>query len=306
MKKSVYSDLLFCGWVWVACCFLERSDAFLAPSNNSRLAKTSTSFSAKGNNKDALEEKLKQLEQEVRESTGLSFPGLDASFLAVEAPAKSPSCFEDDNNNSNKAMDGPDSPTTVAESFRTAAALLLGTYLGSLVLTDLLAHWEWFQAWRYAWPFGIGLLYCVAPPRLGLGPKQRWTAAVLGFGLVVGGAADAFLPVYVTGPNVLTAAGMAPDAALGLFFLTFYQIMVVTSSSQSEEEAAARDITSSNQGTSPISEASLDDLLVPKGNATTTQILSPTYFMQVLLLAELYKLGEGSFDEVFFSGIFGG
>jgi hypothetical protein len=52
----------------------------------------------------------------------------------------------------------------------------------------------------------------------------RAVAILAGASLVIGGAADAFLPVYVTGPNLFTRAGLAPDAAA---FLASYQAIVL-------------------------------------------------------------------------------
>ena len=49
------------------------------------------------------------------------------------------------------------------------------------------------------------------------------TVAVAGAALMVGGAADAWLPVYVTGPNLFTAAGLGPDAAAYLLAVTLWQ-----------------------------------------------------------------------------------
>jgi len=53
----------------------------------------------------------------------------------------------------------------------------------------------------------------------------RIVAILAGASLVIGGAADAFLPVYVTGPEFLTAAGLAPDAAA--FLATFQAFALV-------------------------------------------------------------------------------
>ena len=152
------------------------------------------------------------------------------------------------------------------------AGLLSGTYVVSCVLADLLNNFEWFQNWRYFWPFGIGVLYVVDGFQDALklfGPKQRVASVVLGIALIIGGAYDAFMPVWMTGPNVVTAAGIGQDAAFGLFFLTIWQLC------QSEAKEVK----------------TVGDLL-------QKEVVS--VFPQVLLLAELYKLGEGSFDEIFF------
>lgn len=157
-------------------------------------------------------------------------------------------------------------------SVAVVAGLLSGTYVVSCVLADLLNNFEWFQNWRYFWPFGIGVLYVVDGFQDALklfGQKQRVASVVLGIGLIIGGAYDAFMPVWMTGPNVVTAAGIGQDAAFGLFFLTIWQLC------QSEAKGVK----------------TVGDLL-------QKEVVS--IFPQVLLLAELYKLGEGSFDEIFF------
>jgi hypothetical protein len=126
-----------------------------------------------------------------------------------------------------------------------AAAALVG------LANHALVQWEWIQVWRYTWP-GVGGIYVyeglrpsvrrwqqhyhqhvqqqyatteanhtIGPPTLvtrvlAMDEKDPWLqvmAALAGAGLLVGGAADAFLPVYVTGPEFLTAAGLAPDTA---------------------------------------------------------------------------------------------
>jgi hypothetical protein len=128
---------------------------------------------------------------------------------------------------------------------------------------NMFVDFEWMQAWRYTWPC-VGLLFVyegcsslvqefglVSPPQItSLGVKKQvdneisvtelasetislqsdrpvWLRAIAilaGASLVIGGAADAFLPVYVTGPNLLTRAGLAPDAAA---LLASYQAVVL-------------------------------------------------------------------------------
>jgi len=180
----------------------------------------------------------------------------------------------------------------------TVAVLLAGIYGTSCVLIGSLSHWEGVQASSYTWPFGIGALYVVwnAAPGVVLASSSTtttemsqtaslskvWTGesilsriilVLLGLGLMVGGAYDAWMPVYMTGPNVVTAAGIGQDAAVGLFGWSFWQSIRMIISSKNEDS--------------------------PKEN-TPYALLLP----QVLLLAELYNLGEGSFDELLFSRLF--
>lgn len=199
------------------------------------------------------------------------------------------------------------------------ATLLLGTYVTSCVLTELLANFEWVQAWRYSWPLGMGILYMLlnalpppssldhanrdsinTTPRMGgddsspastikkhndnllisiLQGETRFIRAilfVLGLGLVIGGAYDLWMPVYETGPNVLTAAGIGQDAALGLFAGTLVQIIILRLLQLQQQR---------------------HEHLHRPDNAAWNRLLP----IVVVLLAQLYKLGEGSFEELFFS-----
>ena len=92
---------------------------------------------------------------------------------------------------------------------------------------------------------------------------------MLGAGLVVGGAFDAFMPVWMLGPNVLTSAGLEPDAAAGLFLLSAFQTV----------KKEINDI-----GDIPFEDVRVKDLF--------------SILPRVLLLAQLYELGEGSFEEI--------
>jgi hypothetical protein len=212
------------------------------------------------------------------------------------------------------------SPTTTDDSrspyfwmffFQTAGIILAGTYAMSCVLTDLLSHLEWVRAWRYTWPFGIGALYMalnstttfwwdekdvnnssktgmittpllstalsssIAECMTGESLGTRVLLAVLGLGVVIGGAYDIWMPVYMTGPNVVTAAGIGQDAAVGLFGWTLWRVVVLSSSWRSSH--------------------------LLEGGSTTAWPITQRFLLQALLLAELYKLGEGAFDELFFS-----
>mmetsp|Transcript_979 Transcript_979/g.2297 ORF Transcript_979/g.2297 Transcript_979/m.2297 type:complete len:281 (+) Transcript_979:72-914(+) len=102
------------------------------------------------------------------------------------------------------------------------------------LMNSLLINNEIMQAWRYSWPM-IGLVFSFEGIRAltssegangievtCLRGRSSWVQSAVvfaGLGLVVGGAADALLPVYVTGPNLVTAAGLAPDCALILIFV---------------------------------------------------------------------------------------
>ena len=179
---------------------------------------------------------------------------------------------------------------SLSNSATLLGTLLAGTYASSCVLTDLLANFEMVQAWRYSWPFGIGALYMilnflptlsttnvnedgrsfplsynVVRPLVGESGLFKALFFALGLGLVIGGGYDAWMPVYETGPNVITEAGIGQDAALGLYFATLFQM-----------------------------------IRQPQGNRPDASNNSQ-FLLQVLLLAQLYKLGEGSFDELFFS-----
>ena len=107
-------------------------------------------------------------------------------------------------------------------------------------------NYEWVQTWRYTWPL-LGVIYAAAgvthftledayvniyPSKGAWGfwnlpgsPKfhVQWTgvAEILGgVGLLIGGAFDAFAPVWGNCPNVITSAGIGSDAAAGLLLLT--------------------------------------------------------------------------------------
>jgi hypothetical protein len=164
----------------------------------------------------------------------------------------------------------------------------------SLVLSELLEQFEWMQSWRYVWPFGIGALYMllntsgsstniissrssssatITQSLVGTTLISRAIFFFLGLGLMVGGAYDVWMPVYETGPNVMTAAGIGQDAAMGLFGVTICQILHRQQRQQQRLQLQPNDA-------------------APTASQTV---------LHILLLAELYKLGEGSFDELLFS-----
>eukprot|EP00536_Pseudo-nitzschia_multiseries_P011999 jgi/Psemu1/326646/estExt_fgenesh1_pg.C_4370003 len=114
------------------------------------------------------------------------------------------------------------------------------------ILGDALANYEWIQTLRYFWPISLGAYYGLLwNHRLSADTEAFYdefgtdAAAPVGndkdddrnvwlqlgyvfggFGLLVGGLADALLPVWMTGPNLVTHAGLAPDCAVMLLALS--------------------------------------------------------------------------------------
>mmetsp|Transcript_5213 Transcript_5213/g.6068 ORF Transcript_5213/g.6068 Transcript_5213/m.6068 type:complete len:289 (-) Transcript_5213:3-869(-) len=121
-------------------------------------------------------------------------------------------------------------------------ALGLGSYGASLALGDMLDQYEWFQACRYLWPFSIGGIFLlegsggirILPFALGYDIFSKWIAIIGGFGLIVGGAYDAFMPVWMTGPNIITNAGINQDSAAVLLLLSIYSILTETMKKKDE------------------------------------------------------------------------
>jgi len=194
-------------------------------------------------------------------------------------------------------------PTMLTRSF--LLVVLGTTIFGMMTCWNtLLANYEWMQNWRYTWPC-VGLLFlyegyaslavefdlpmmrnnsdeyadgiitssfatdAISLRHDSLGNTSSvWSRAIVmlaGASLALGGAADAFLPVYVTGPNFLTNAGLAPDAAA---FLACHQALVL----------ARRVVPSVEE------EDEREDFVV--------------WAAQAVLLSQLLVLGFGSFDEV--------
>jgi hypothetical protein len=172
------------------------------------------------------------------------------------------------------------------------ALLSIGTFGLTMLLGTLLANFEWMQSWRYLWPLVGGLYVVQAHQNLqstdenDSGSKLRilpfgiiestwWNlgSAVFGVGLIVGGAYDAFMPVWMTGPNLLTDAGIGHDSALALLGLSVYGICT--------QNAADAPCDSSE---------SLKNL---QNNPTATSVI---LLLQVILLSQLCILGEGSIN----------
>lgn len=241
------------------------------------------------NSEDSVAKRLDALEREVKRQQVINSGEINIPFPSSMSPGETTIPVQST------------SLKPVQKVLQRLGVSLAGTYVASCVLADLLVQSEWMQTWRYLWPFGLGVGY-LAVALLGRLPS-RWLDAkpqeyssishssetnhtldsivwesalgrgittILAIGLIVGGAYDAWMPVYETGPNVLTAAGIGQDAAMGLFGWT---LLLQTLASLSKQKEPIR---------------------------TTPWWMDPLW-MEVILLAQLYKLGEGSFDEVFFN-----
>lgn len=186
-------------------------------------------------------------------------------------------------------------------------------------LGDLLSNYEWAQTLRYFWPLSLGVYYGLLWNKMfdARYASLRETAGLFsaistyqgddprglllrlgyvfgGFSLFVGGLADAVLPVWMTGPNWITNAGLAPDCAVLLLLLSVgeeYYLGTATKKIAGERETK-------NSGKSGGQES----LPVPSenmgANNDATTAMTPL-LLRIALYAELYKLGESSLDEVF-------
>lgn len=216
------------------------------------------------------------------------------------------------------ALPSPSGVNMLPESQQTAifvaiyAGLGLGTYLLSSLLSSATLQYEWIQSWKYTWPL-LGVIYAAAgathftvedeyvniyPANKAWGfwslpgsPQfhVRWTgvAELLGgLGLLIGGAFDAFAPVYTQFPNVLTPAGIGSDSAAALLLLT----LVVTPANIYMYTHGAK-----LPMKTPDGEPGLE---IPVAGHAIRGVL------QVVLLALLYQMGEGTFYSIV-NGSFG-
>mmetsp|Transcript_19995 Transcript_19995/g.48038 ORF Transcript_19995/g.48038 Transcript_19995/m.48038 type:complete len:305 (+) Transcript_19995:71-985(+) len=192
------------------------------------------------------------------------------------------------------------------------AALAAGTYLLNAFLGDITLQYEWVQNWRYTWPL-LGFVYVLAGAThftlekeyVNIYPAKgawgfwnlpgtpefhvRWTgvAEILGgLGLLIGGGYDAFAPPYTQFPNVLTPAGIGYDAAAGLFLLT----LAVTPANIYMYTHGAK-----------LPMETPDGEVGPEIPVAGHAIRGA---MQVVLLALLYQMGDGTFDSIA-AGTFG-
>jgi len=171
------------------------------------------------------------------------------------------------------------------------------------ILGNLLSDYEWIQTLRYFWPLSLGVYYGMLWNHYNesddfeskasyeeFGPGAARSSAsnkhpllqlgyiVGGLGLFVGGLADALLPVYITGPNLLTNAGLAPDCAILLLTLSVGEHYGWIGGGRKVKTTTTR-----NE--------------IVASTYTTLESRMPL-LLKVVLWAELYKLGEGSIDEV--------
>jgi len=208
-----------------------------------------------------------------------------------------PSEFE---NNDNSGLPKPVSQGGIKKS----DMVLLASYSSSVALISLglqsvLLQFEWAQDWRYFWPL-IGILYIWDGltvlsngkgmqdlPKSKLSIKSPSSSVLLpglpplwsgrlglisGVGLLIGGASDAFLPVWMTGPNLISSAGVSQDSATFLLILT---------------------------AISTFRQFGSDLILDPTLRSARPNLFGEwTFWANSLLMAQLYILGAGSIDEI--------
>jgi uncharacterized membrane protein len=191
----------------------------------------------------------------------------------------------------------------------TQAAIFLGILVAlgvctsafNTLLASLTNQFEWFQSFRYSWPIALGLVFMAAgvthftvaqeykniyPYRGAWGGLWElpgsadfhvaWTGVaelVGGTGLLAGGLIDWLAPVYLSSPNIVTAAGLESDCAAALYLLTWAvtpaNIFMFTHGAKLPMEV---------EGDVPIS------------------FHVVRFVMQVVLLGFLYQMGEGTFE----------
>jgi hypothetical protein len=123
-----------------------------------------------------------------------------------------------------------------------------------------------------------------------------------GIGLFVGGMADAFLPVWMTGPNFITNAGLAPDCAVLLLLMSiielvayYYNVIKEYEYNNDDDDRNNRNGNSSQQQQQQIMSI-IPTSLAPSSLSSSTSL--PLLLLRITLWAELYKLGESSIDEI--------
>mmetsp|Transcript_21793 Transcript_21793/g.22166 ORF Transcript_21793/g.22166 Transcript_21793/m.22166 type:complete len:259 (-) Transcript_21793:4-780(-) len=205
----------------------------------------------------------------------------------------------------------PKTPKATALSMVTPAAIIsLGVVCTGLLsnqIDGLLRDYEVFQSWRYLWPL-VGAVYAwdgaaslfpeiQFPPFSPLASetikRARFVSLLTllaGIGLVIGGAADALLPVYITGPNLFTSAGLGPDSAAFLLLMTvLFSIRNVMAQFDPEK---CVDSTGS-----PVSNFSYNSMSI-----ISERLEDKGFYKQIIvwvvLTSQLYVLGESSFDEM--------
>jgi hypothetical protein len=124
-----------------------------------------------------------------------------------------------------------------------------------------------------------------------------------GIGLFVGGFADAFLPVWMTGPNFITNAGLAPDCAILLLLLNIIEMVVVVVvvyyNNVNIKDYEYNDDGSSSSGNISQQQQQIMSIIPTSSTVSSSTPTSlPLLLLRITLWAELYKLGESSIDEI--------
>lgn len=174
--------------------------------------------------------------------------------------------------------DAPMSREHISEYVSKTIILGLGAISVAIAIGELLVQFEWLQSWRYFWPL-VGCLFMADPIQsiasdagerksllpflLSNNPVIQVVSFVGGAFLVIGGAYDAFMPVWQTGPNVFTIAGIGQDGAAMLLAASTISV--------------------------------LKDCWTPEASSSSK---NTKMLLQILLLGELYKLSESSIDEI--------
>mmetsp|Transcript_57632 Transcript_57632/g.62266 ORF Transcript_57632/g.62266 Transcript_57632/m.62266 type:complete len:403 (-) Transcript_57632:204-1412(-) len=137
--------------------------------------------------------------------------------------------------------------------------------------------------------------------------------AIVGIGLVVGGLADAVLPIWVTGPNLVTHSGMGPDCAVLLLGICLgedvVQVLYNLGNNNSNNDNNNNDNDNDNGNDNGIVNNTQRKImnviaLSPTYSSMASMAMSSSSSLLLLLLlritlwTELYKLGESSFDEI--------
>ena len=205
------------------------------------------------------------------------------------------------------------------------------------ILGDLLANYEWVQTLRYFWPLSLGVYYGTLWNKANekdaslrratieaFGPSAAFSPSEYsdndhsndkdgaigllvqigyvfgGFGLFFGGLADALLPVWITGPNWITNAGLAPDCAILLLLLSVgdeYNLFANRNGDNSNGNNNSNNNNNMTDGNRLPEKNGFTDASNDASNGAMVG-MAPL-LLRITLWAQLYKLGEGSLDEVF-------
>lgn len=229
-------------------------------------------------------------------------------------------------------------PWTERSSELIVVALATCSLVG--IMGDILSNYEWVQNLRYFWPLSIGAYYGLlwnqaynekgvslqTAVRREFGPSVAFTPTAAsgdapgtlllqlgyvfgGFGLFFGGLADAVLPVWMTGPNWITNAGLAPDCAVLLLVLSVGEEYNLFGNKNNNNDGdggegiAVKNVPDDKRGKNNPRSGDGESLLVASSSSRTDvndamAVMTPL-LLRITLWAELYKLGESSLEEVF-------